>query len=412
MAALPTGVEIRGKSIYIWFMYRGKRCREVLKGWLNTPANIKKAGNLRAVIVSEINLGEFNYHHRFPSSRKAREVVTTLSINTMGQLCEAWVRIKETELTANTMRKTKSQLKTILHVVNAETPISSIRHSDILNYRLELLTGPTLYSHNDRSNKIGRSVRTVDNYVSLLNSLLRFAYVSGYIKNKPFEGVKKLQKSRPKPDPLSKSEFEQLMQSETGQSQNMWKFAIFSGVRHGELASLAWEDVDFDKGTIHVRRNLTAMGLYGPPKTVAGIRVIKLLQPALDALKAQRLLTELQPRTMIVIHHREYGKTEKEKVRFVFIPRMKNGKQKPGYSLSSIGARWEAAVKRAGIRRRNPYHTRHTFACWLLSAGANPSFIANQMGHENAQMVYEIYATWIEEMNGEQVDMLNSKLAI
>jgi integrase len=94
------------------------------------------------------------------------------------------------------------------------------------------------------------------------------------------------------------------------------------------------------------------------------------------------------------------------------MPRMKNGEQKPHYSLSSIGSRWNAAVKRAGIRRRNPYHTRHTFACWLLSAGANPSFIANQMGHENAQMVYEIYATWIEEMNGAQVDMLNARLAI
>lgn len=94
------------------------------------------------------------------------------------------------------------------------------------------------------------------------------------------------------------------------------------------------------------------------------------------------------------------------------MPRMKNGAQKPYYSLSSIGARWNSAVKRAGIRRRNPYHTRHTFACWLLSAGANPSFIANQMGHETAQMVYEIYATWTEEMNSEQVAMLNAKLAL
>jgi integrase len=34
------------------------------------------------------------------------------------------------------------------------------------------------------------------------------------------------------------------------------------------------------------------------------------------------------------------------------------------------------------------------------------------MGHENAQMVYEIYSTWIEEMNGEQVEMLNTKLAL
>lgn len=94
------------------------------------------------------------------------------------------------------------------------------------------------------------------------------------------------------------------------------------------------------------------------------------------------------------------------------MPRVRNGAQKPHYSLGSSGARWDSAVKRAGIRRRNPYHTRHTFACWLLSAGANPSFIANQMGHENAQMVYEIYATWIEEMNSEQVAMLNTKLAL
>ncbi|WP_250192393.1 tyrosine-type recombinase/integrase, partial [Escherichia coli] len=42
-----------------------------------------------------------------------------------------------------------------------------------------------------------------------------------------------------------------------------------------------------------------------------------------------------------------------------------------------------------------PYHTRHTFACWLLTAGANPAFIASQMGHETAQMVYEIYGMWI-----------------
>jgi len=163
---------------------------------------------------------------------------------------------------------------------------------------------------------------------------------------------------------------------------------------------------------VPVRRNLTALKMFSPPKTRADDRTVKLLQPALDALKAQRMVTELQPRTTIIFHHREYGSTEKQKVRFVFIPRPMKGVQKPFYSLSSIGSHWNAAIKRAGIRRRNPYHTRHTFACWLLSAGANPSFIANQTGHENAQRVYEIYATWIEEMNGEQVDMLNGKLAI
>jgi len=33
------------------------------------------------------------------------------------------------------------------------------------------------------------------------------------------------------------------------------------------------------------------------------------------------------------------------------------------------------------------------------------------MGHENAQMVYEVYAAWIEEMNNEWAEMSNEKLA-
>jgi integrase len=105
---------------------------------------------------------------------------------------------------------------------------------------------------------------------------------------------------------------------ETGQSHNMWKFAVYSGVRHGELAARAWEDVDLENGTVQIRRNLTVLGTFGPPKTEAGNRTIALLEPAIEALRAQRALTALQPKTGIVFYHREYGLTEKQQVRFVF----------------------------------------------------------------------------------------------
>ena len=147
------------------------------------------------------------------------------------------------------------------------------------------------------------------------------------------------------------------------------------------------------------------------PDCGAVIRTVTLLQPALEALKEQYKLTGHHRKSEITFYHREYGRTEKQKLHFVFMPRVCNGKQKPYYSVSSLGARWNAAVKRAGIRRRNPYHTRHTFACWLLTAGANPAFIASQMGHETAQMVYEIYGMWIDDMNDEQIAMLNARLS-
>ncbi len=102
------------------------------------------------------------------------------------------------------------------------------------------------------------------------------------------------------------------MESEKGQSQNLWKFAVYSGLRHGELAALAWEDVDFEKGIVNVRRNLTILDMFGPPKTNAGIRTVTLLQPALEALKEQYKLTGHHRKSEITFYHREYGRTEKQ----------------------------------------------------------------------------------------------------
>ena len=68
-------------------------------------------------------------------------------------------------------------------------------------------------------------------------------------------------------------------------------------------------------------------------------------------------------------------------------------------------------MKRAGVRVRDPYQSRHTYACWLLSSGANPSFIASQMGHASAQMVFNVYGAWMADSSAEQIAMLNQKLA-
>lgn len=68
-------------------------------------------------------------------------------------------------------------------------------------------------------------------------------------------------------------------------------------------------------------------------------------------------------------------------------------------------------MRRAGIRYRRAYQSRHTYACWSLAAGANPNFIAKQMGHTDAQMVYRVYGSWMAENNQDQVLILNQKLS-
>lgn len=78
-------------------------------------------------------------------------------------------------------------------------------------------------------------------------------------------------------------------------------------------------------------------------------------------------------------------------------------------SDSSIMSLWDITVRRSGIRRRRPYQLGHTYACWMLSAGANPAFIVNQMGHENAEMVFHVYSAWINALASDQVSFLNQR---
>ncbi|MDN8600163.1 hypothetical protein Q0A17_12175 [Citrobacter sp. S2-9] len=47
----------------------------------------------------------------------------------------------------------------------------------------------------------------------------------------------------------------------------------------------------------------------------------------------------------------------------------------------------------------------------MLSAGANPAFIASQMGHENAEMVYTVYSAWISALDGDQIEYLNQRIS-
>lgn len=57
---------------------------------------------------------------------------------------------------------------------------------------------------------------------------------------------------------------------------------------------------------------------------------------------------------------------------------------------------WKPALKRQGIRIRWAYQTRHTYATTALMCGVDPAYIARQMGHANAKMLFTVYAKWID----------------
>jgi len=57
---------------------------------------------------------------------------------------------------------------------------------------------------------------------------------------------------------------------------------------------------------------------------------------------------------------------------------------------------WYPTLQRAGLRPRDLYQCRHTFASLMLQAGEDPAWVAQMMGHTTTKMLYERYDRFIQ----------------
>lgn len=174
-------------------------------------------------------------------------------------------------------------------------------------------------------------------------------------------------------DPFSQAEVKAILDACAGQIRNLFQFAFWTGLRTSELIALRWDDVDLVNRMLTVRR-AQVRKREKAPKTKAGRRTVSLLQPAVDALLAQRQHTQLAGEH--VFHN----------------PRTGEAWLHDGPIRKTA---WKPALKEAGVRYRHPYQTRHTFASTLLSAGENPVWVATMMGHKDWAMIIKVYGRWI-----------------
>ncbi|GDW11262.1 integrase [Escherichia coli] len=405
--------ELLQEDMATWFVYKDVRVRENL-GVPDTAKNRRVAGELRSSVCYAIKTGVFDYAKQFPSSRNLEKFGEARQDLTIKELAEKFLALKETEVAKTSLNTYRAVIKNILSIIGEKNLALSINKEKLLEVRKELLTGYQIPKSNYIVTQPGRSAVTVNNYMTNLNAVFQFGVDNGYLADNPFKGISPLKESRTIPDPLSREEFIRLIDAcRNQQAKNLWCVSVYTGVRPSELCALGWEDIDLKNGTMMIRRNL-AKDRFTVPKTQAGTnRVIHLIKPAIDALRSQMTLTRLSKEHIIDVHLREYGRTEKQKCTFVFQPEVSARVKNYGdhFTVDSIRQMWDAAIKRAGLRHRKSYQSRHTYACWSLTAGANPAFIANQMGHADAQMVFQVYGKWMSENNNAQVALLNTQLS-
>lgn len=189
-------------------------------------------------------------------------------------------------------------------------------------------------------------------------------------------------------DPFEPTEIEAIVAELHPQATNYVQAAVWTGLRPEELIEVKWSDVDFRRGILSVRRARTR-GQVKQPKTSAGKRSVKLLEPARAALEAQKAHTLMfrgyvfhDPRTA------EPYATDKQFREW----------------------QWRPALVRAKVRYRPPRQLRHTYATWLISAGENIKWVSGQVGHASTKMTLDTYANWLPSLDSEAGNVAVAKL--
>lgn len=354
------GVRARSpRSIEIDFYYLGQRCREIIKIPPTKP-NLLHARRKRETILYEIGIGTFNYAVHFPDSRRAA-TLGKLTNKTVGEALEDFLHNTRRSYEASTLRGYKS----------------AIYHHLIPSFGKTLLHKLTTKDIKDWINSLAISGKRINNVLIPLRIVLSDAYMDGLIDSNPADRVKNIPHRYDEPNPFKPDEMRLILENCDPQSRNLFQFAFWSGLRTSELIALEWRDIDFAKGVIRVSR-ASVKRIIKQPKTHAGKREVLILPFAREALERQKEFT-------FAIGGRIFH----------------NPRTNTPWEIDNQirGTGWLPAIKAAGIPYRNPYQTRHTYASMLLSAGENPMWVAQQMGHEDWGMIRKRYGRWIPEVD-------------
>lgn len=369
------GVEIRETSIRIVFSYNGRQVKETLyldnKPMAPTPANVKYARRVAAEVRDKIRSAAFNYAEYFPHSPRAQ----ITEAGTLGDFLDKWYA--QLDLKPSTLVTYRRMKDNFWKPQLGHLPMNKVKHSDVTT-----------------ALKKGKwaSGKTRNNYVSMLSSVFALALADGLVDKNPCETIEAAAWQKKKVDPFSLEEADAILNHMTDkypeQVRNFYEFQFFTGLRTGEAIGLEWTEVDMREKTITVKQAFVVHDMTDTKTSKE--RVVHLNSRALAALKRQKAWTYLQE-TGRVFHDPGTGKPW-------------------AYEQNARKRYWEPTLKALGIRYRRPYNTRHTYATVGLMAGANPAYMAGQLGH-GTEVFFKDYASWISSKQDiSEMEKIESKL--
>lgn len=348
----------RGRYVIDFYDNQGKR------RWKTLPAGItkKKARESMRDIEDQLRKGIYLPDRKVPLFSK---------------VAQDWLKHKKANVRASSWDMYEGHLRNHFENVN-----------DIKVNRITPAKVEKFIANKQEDNM---NLTTLRKIIVTFNQVMQYAVRHRYIDHNPVRDAE-----RPKGqggeeeqiEILSPVEINSLLDATPNPEYNtLFRLAIMSGARQGELLGLKWTDVDWFNSQIHIQRTFNK-GAWYKPKTKTSNRKIDIGPIMMSELKKWHIACP--PSELDLLFPNEAGKPIDQK--------------------NILSRHYYPAIKKAGIKRVRFHDLRHTYASLLIEQGENVKYIQVQLGHSSPTVTLDVYAHLMKPVNQEAACKLEDTL--
>jgi len=197
---------------------------------------------------------------------------------------------------------------------------------------------------------------------------------------------------------LNEDQAQQFLIACTGSEfESVFYLALTTSMRQGELLGLKWSDLDWQRGTIRVQRQVQRVkgqgNVFMTPKTSAGRRTIQLGEEILQSLRSHHTQQQIV---------KAFAGKRWLDLDLIFPSNL-------GTALCSelLLQEFKALLKKAGVKPIRFHDLRHSYASLALNHGIPPLIVSKVLGHSKPSTTLDIYGHLIPVYQDEVARLMD-----
>jgi len=323
----------------------------------------------------------------------AEKTVTYAMKKTIGkintkELCEEWLENSRIRLKASSYARYHSLLYNHVIPCLGDKKVKTLTNT-VIN---EFIKQKSEYGRLDGMG--GLSAKTVNDILSMLIQIIQYAEKKHYIVGFAYDFIQPKVQVNELPV-LTTAEQNQLIQYVL-LHQDIEKlgvlFALYTGVRLGELCALQWRDIDFTSGTLKITKTIQRIKNINKNETTKTIVVIDTpkSQKSIRSIPLSDSFLKLLKRYQGQYHQYDYILSGTSKY---IEPRI-------------YQAKFKKYLKQAQIQPINFHALRHTFATRGIEQGFDTKSLSEILGHSTVRFTLERYVHSSHELKKAGMEKL------